>query len=105
MYAEPDFRHPLFRPATLDPIRKPIAVCMLAGAAFVGGYTLSERIFAETQGAANFPSLDAPPAAPIYLGVEVPPSGGTAVASGYYQAPPYDVVDPQRPHPIVRRID
>ena len=105
MYADPDPRHPLLRPSRLDPIRKPLVVCMLCGAAYAGAHTVCARIFADTRGAANVPALDGPPAAPINFGVDAPPSGGTALASGYYQPPPHGVVDPKRPIPRVRRID
>jgi hypothetical protein len=104
VYAD-DPRHPLLRPSLLDPVRKPLAVCMLCGAAIIGAHALCNGILHDTRGAADVPSLGAPLPPPMHLSVQAPPSGGTAIAPGYYSAPPYDPVDPDPPEPLIFRID
>jgi hypothetical protein len=90
----------LLRPASFDPWRKALAIGMLGLAGAVGGITLAERVLGShplplTAGAAV-------PTDHLTFKPAAMPNGGTAVASGYYAAPPYAPVDPVPPRPALR---
>jgi hypothetical protein len=87
------------RSSPLDSWRKPLAAAMVLAGVVLSGHTVVDRIVSDpirrTAGAA-VPNdhLTFKPAAM--------PNVGTAVATGYYAAPPYAPVDPVPPRPALR---
>lgn len=94
----------LFRRSVLDPIRKPLAVCMICGAVIVHGGEGLKRVFAGERVGHDAPTVDLTAPVPPSFSPEVPSTGGTAVLPGYTRAPPYDRVDPDPPDPLVFHV-
>jgi hypothetical protein len=98
----PDPRSWPLRHETYDGMRRFLGKCLVCGVAFGCVHTVVDRI-ADSRAPLSQRGAAVPDAPPIDVSAESLPLGGS-VASGYHGTPPYGVVDPDPPEPLVFRV-